>query len=129
MPYLPESRKKELKANPILAITEGDCTYLFTLKYIEEFLKEPRYHTIQRIGNPIANFQSVRDLYKRLHTEAKVPELILWGSLSLAFAEFYRRIGVLYEDYAIEKNGDVEEYLQAEQLIYSLSSNGVQKTN
>lgn len=126
MPYPPDQRKAELRANPQLATNGGDANFLFTVAYLNEFLKEPRYHTIQKLENAIAHYQSVRDVFNLLQNTAKLDTVLIWGSLRCAYIEFYRRIGSLYEDYAIEKNGDVDEYVQAEQLIYKLSANVLQ---
>ena len=50
----------------------------------------------------------------------QVPDIDKEVARDLAFLEFYRRIGVMYEDFAIEKNGDVVEYGEAEDCINEL---------
>ena len=46
-----------------------------------------------------------------------VPQLDRETARELAFLEFYRRIGSYYEDLAIEKNGDLEEYQKAQDFL------------
>lgn len=129
MPYLPQERRIFLRDNPQLANTEGDLNYLFTLKYLDEFIKEPRYHTLARLKTPLL-FKPIQELYS-LYTKRgsgfTLNQVVM--AMEVAYIEFYRRIGSLYEEYAMEKNGDLDEYLQAEQLIHKLASNGTQASS
>jgi len=122
MPYLTEDKKKILDTDSMQAKDEGDYNYLFTVAYLKEFLKEPRYKTIAKIRRASLaphTFDSVGDIEDRL-VFLGVPEIDREVARDLAFLEFYRRIGVMYEDFAIEKNGDVKEYMDAEDYVNDL---------
>ena len=90
MPYIEERFRKVLdphieglqKALAELGGQEGDLNYTISRLVGAAFLNETRYHTIARVTGVLAN---VKD-------------------------EFYRRLGIPYENLAIEKNGDVPEF-------------------
>jgi hypothetical protein len=99
MPYISEERRRNLdphieglqKALAGLAIrggSEGDLNYTISRLIGAAFLNETRYHTIARVTGVLAN---VKD-------------------------EFYRRLGIPYENLAIEKNGDVPEFARISAL-------------
>lgn len=99
MPYIAEDRRrlldphieglqKALSALSLRGGSEGDLNYSISRLLGAAFLNESRYHTIARVTGVLAN---VKD-------------------------EFYRRIGIPYENQAIEKNGDVPEFARIEAL-------------
>ncbi len=96
MPYITEERRRMLdphieglqKALHELNGTEGDLNYSITRLVAYAFMNEPRYHIIARVTGVLDNVK----------------------------AEFYRRIGIPYENAAIEKNGDVPEFTRIEAI-------------
>jgi hypothetical protein len=90
MPYIAEERRADLDphVSEVISIlrklgwNEGDLNYTISRLVGAAFEEEPRYHTIARVTGVLKN---VAD-------------------------EFYRRIAGPYEDFAIEKNGDVGEF-------------------
>jgi len=122
MPYLSDDRKAILTTDVMQAKEEGDYNYLYSVAYLKEFLKEPRYKTIAKIRRASMvphTYESVGDIEDRL-VFLGVPEIDREVARDLAFLEFYNRIGRMYEDFAIEKNGDVKEYPEAEDCINEL---------
>ena len=102
MPYISEERRRVLdthieglqKALSGLAIrggSEGDLNYTISRLVGAVFLNETRYHTIARVT----------------------------GVLDNVIQEFYRRLGIPYENQAIEKNGDVPEFARIDALAAS----------
>ncbi len=97
MPYIAQDRRKQLdgeiealqKQLTALGDNEGDLNYVISRLIGSAFLNETRYHTIARITGVFDNVK----------------------------AEFYRRLGVPYENEAIEKNGDVPEFERIEAII------------
>lgn len=97
MPYISKERRKVLdphieglqKALQSLNGSEGDLNYTISRLIGAAFLNETRYHTIARVTGVLAN---VKD-------------------------EFYRRLGIPYENQAIETNGDVPEFARIEALV------------
>jgi len=90
MPYITQERRKLLdpsiealqKHLAELGGHEGDLNYVISRLIGSAFLNDTRYHTIARVTGVLENVKS----------------------------EFYRRLGVPYENEAIEKNGDVPEF-------------------
>lgn len=90
MPYIAQDRRKLLdpsvealqKQLAELGGDEGDLNYVISRLIGSAFLNETKYHTIARVTGVLENVKT----------------------------EFYRRLGVPYEDEAIEKNGDVPEF-------------------
>ena len=104
MPYISEDRRKKLdphieglqKALAELTAgglsgSEGDLNYAISRLIAARMLYDRRYHTIARVTGVLAN---VKD-------------------------EFYRRLGIPYENQAIEKNGDVPEFARIDALAAS----------
>ncbi len=110
MPYISEDRRRELDG-PIedlqkalskltaggLSGSEGDLNYAITRLVAAKFLEAPRYYTIARVTGVLAN---VKD-------------------------EFYRRLGIPYENLAIEKNGDVPEFARIAALSEAKRREGI----
>jgi hypothetical protein len=117
MPYLNDERKAILDLDPMQAKDAGDYNYLYTISYLKEFIKEPRYKTIAKINSGwLPLIMAVSDTLSHLGlTSTEQGEV-----RRIAFLEFYHRIGRLYEDYAIEKNGDVKEFAEAEEVVNDL---------
>lgn len=120
MPYLTDKRRKEIFENLKTASGEGDWNFLYTLDYLREWLKpdNQRYHTIHRIKK--ASISLTSDL-----TEGTDTLLIGLGvsfkdiitARAAAYDEFRRRVVDPYEEYCIAKNGDIDEYQQADMLL------------
>jgi len=122
MPYVDSSRRDILKDDPLKANTVGDYNYLFTLAYLKVWLKEgnQRYKTIDALRRA-SIFPETMPEVKQVTEDLVaigVPFVDLAIARDLAFLEFYRRIGIDYEDIAIDKNGDLPEYQQAQDLIF-----------
>lgn len=100
--------------------TVGDLNYLITLDILEDFAKEPRYHTIHNIYKKyILNWndyifyntpwvQNVKDNFQIDDFNA---------ACSLAYDEFSSRVVRKYEDLCIKKNGDVDKYKEVLAMI------------
>ena len=122
MPYISNSEREMLQLNPLKASTVGQYNYLFTLAYLKVWLKEgnQRYKTIDALRRA-SIFPETMPEVKQVTEDLVaigVPFMDLAIARDLAFLEFYRRIGVDYEDIAIDKNGDLPEYQQAQDLIF-----------
>lgn len=122
MPYLKPDIKKLLDLDIMQAKNHGDYNYLFTIAYLKEFFKEPRYNTIAEIKigsiHPL-QLESINKVEMAL-IELGVTLIDRQVARELAFLEFYRRVGVHYEEFAVEKNGDLKEYEKAEELVEEL---------
>jgi hypothetical protein len=122
MPYVDSSRRDILKDDPLKANTVGDYNYLFTLAYLKVWLKEgnQRYKTIDALRRASIFPETMPEVMQVTEdlVAIGVPFVDLAIARDLAFLEFYRRIGVDYEDIAIDKNGDLPEYQQAQDLIF-----------
>ena len=121
MPYLPTGRKKELLVEPQRAKEPGDFNYLFSQAMLKHWLKpeHQRYKTIHQLRKSVVNPAIVDEVddIDNLLVVLGVPQLDRETARELAFLEFYRRIGSYYEDLAIEKNGDLEEYQKAQDFL------------
>jgi hypothetical protein len=119
MPYVLDKIKILLNTNIVKAKEDGDYNYLYEVAYLREFIREPRYKTIALIRKASiepGQLPAVNEIEKAL-LSLYVPELDLKVARDLAFFEFYRRTASIYEDFAIEKNGDLVEFQAAEALI------------
>jgi hypothetical protein len=122
MPYVDQNRRDILKDDPLKANSVGDYNYLFTLAYLKVWLKEgnQRYKTIDALRRA-SIFPETMPEVKQVTEDLVaigVPFMDLAIARDLAFLEFYRRIGIDYEDITIDKNGDLPEYQQAQDLIF-----------
>lgn len=122
MPYIPRSDRNILKDETIHTDSVGDYNYLFTLAYLKIWLKEgnQRYKTVHALRKASIfpeTIDEVRQVNERL-AQTGVPLVDLAVARDLAFLEFYRRVGADYEDIAIDKNGDLPEFEQAQELIF-----------
>lgn len=122
MPYLLESRKALLKEDPTKATEPGDFNYLFTLAYLEEWLKpgNQRYATIHRIkmdaiSGPCSEISG--NVSSILFKNPEFGIRHISTAKAAAYDEFRRRVVDPYEEYCITKNGDLEEYKQAEMAL------------
>lgn len=119
MPYLAEARKALVSIKRLLATEDGDWNFLYSVEFLEAFIEKPAYATIARIGKAaldprkLAGVEALEDFL----TVNGVPALDRQAARLLAFMEFYGRIGRMYEDECIKKNGDLKEYKRAEQVI------------
>ncbi len=98
--------------------TVGDLNYLVTLDILEEFLTEPRYHTIHKIWKK--HFMMPQNPEPKWWIERKSQDfdsLDFVTASQLATVEFYDRIGRKYEDLAIKKNGDLDAYKEVIKLL------------
>lgn len=120
MPYLPETRKTELKADPTKASEPGDFNYLFTLCYLEYWLKpgNQRYATIHRIKTDAE--LEIGDISENITGglwATCLPIQDMRAAKRAAYDEFRRRVVEPYEEYCIAKNGDIDLYEQADLLL------------
>ena len=114
MPHLPEDRKKLLREFPKAANCEGDFNFLYTVAYLQHWLKEgnQRYaqiHKIRLASMQPATIEEVKKVEDIL-TIQNVPIMDRIVARDLAFKEFERLVVGPYEAYCIRKNGIVEEY-------------------
>jgi hypothetical protein len=123
MPYVTQNRRDLLKDKPWEAENVGDYNYLFTLAYLAEWLKDgnQRYHTIHSIkaSSIVPDVLVEVKEVDRILQDIGVSILDRQVARELAFHEFYRRIGCEYEDFAVEKNGDVKQYEEAIDKLYT----------
>lgn len=115
MPYIENSRRDRIKLGLESPFTAGDLNYLYTLNMLAELRKNLEYATFDRILGKVLNSAPayhIPNLPDHLYPW-EVRKRAEW----LAFLEFYRRVGIYYEDLCIEKNGDLEEYEQMNELI------------
>lgn len=129
MPHLEFKRKQELRANPKLANSPGDYNFLYTVAYLQHWLKEgnQRYAQIHKIRLSSMQPATIEEV-KKVEDTLTLQQVNIMDRIvarDLAFREFERLIVTPYEDYCIFKNGIVEEYLLAIQtqnkLIEKLS--------
>ncbi len=122
MPYLEESRKEFILNNPAKPHNEGDMNYLFTLAIIRVWEQTPRYKTIHNLRKACYHEpQSIAHIYTiecRL-LALNVDRLDIKIARELAFNEFMRRIGSVYEEEKRVANGDVypEKYITVDVAI------------
>jgi hypothetical protein len=115
MPYIKKGRQKELLCEPQRANNDGDWNFLYTREYLKAFIAEPGYKTIALIRkasltpSKLEGVKKVEDLL----TVQGVNQLDRIVARDLAFAEFYRRVGAIYEEGAKNINGDLEAYEDA----------------
>jgi len=109
MPYLTDQRKKLLSEDPLQATEPGDWNYLYTQAYLHVFAREPKYETIYRLNTFPFEYPEVVDVATTLHNNG-VSAIERHGAMEVAYDEFYRRVGGIYEDECIARNGDLKEY-------------------
>ena len=124
MPHLPEDRKKLLREFPKAANCEGDFNFLYTVAYLQHWLKEgnQRYaqiHKIRKASMQPAEIEEVKKVEDIL-TVQNVPIMDRIVARDLAYGEFKRLVADPYEAYCIRKNGPVEEYDVAVRKIQDL---------
>lgn len=119
MPYLESGQKKELMTEPKRATRDGDFNYLYSRAYLKAFIANPSYATIALIAKAAIEPKKLDGVERvdDLLTVMLVSDLDRKAARMLAYLEFYSRIGRLYEDQCIIKNGDLEEYKAAELAI------------
>lgn len=115
MPYTPKARRTEVRTERKRANSDGDYNFMYSVEYLEEFIAAPSYATIAKIKKSVIKPSKVERVgaLDDFLTVMGVPELDRRTARELAWEEFYRRIGVKYEDECIVKNGDLEEYQRA----------------
>ena len=89
------------------------------MEYLEAFIAAPSYATIAKIKKSVINPRKLPgvDALDSFLTLLLVPEIDRRVARELAWEEFYRRIGAKYEDQCVIRNGDLDEYIRAEQVI------------
>jgi hypothetical protein len=122
MPYVPDEndRRNKLALGLLKPENVGDLNFLFTLEMIKEFKKEMRYHTIHNLCKKYVTEFVVTMSGLPLVVTARMfgfSDRDIETAARLAFMEFYSRVGRVYEDKAILKNGDLKEYQEVLQLI------------
>lgn len=118
MPHLPKDRKDALRENPKIANCEGDYNFLYTVAYLQHWLKEgnQRYKTIHELRKASIQPLTIDEVGRVETALTEVPMLDRIVARDLAFREFERLVVTHYEDYCTFKNGIVEEYLSAIQI-------------
>ncbi len=120
MPYVGTEREKQLIADPKVANCAGDYNALFTIAYLTAYIREPKYATIHNIRKAsiqpqyIVEVKDVEDLL----TVQGVTMLDRIVARDLAIVEFYDRVGRKHENLARRKNGDLEKYKEAEEVLH-----------
>lgn len=119
MPYIPLLERlrmaKEEFPDPH---TVGDLNYLVTLDILIDFITEPRYHTIHNMYKKyVLKFTDYQPLWWTVGGIHDFEEEDFVAARTLAYMEFYDRIGRKYEDHAIAKNGDLDGYKDILKLL------------
>lgn len=113
MPYIPKERREGLKNATLTPETVGELNYLITTRILAEFIANPCYKTIHKLAKQYldgSNLANVPFLPDHLVNEVATAK-------SLAFLEFYRRVGAIYEYHCSDNNGDLPEYQEALEVV------------
>lgn len=121
MPYLPTEEIERLKSPESWKriLSPGELNALFTLRYIDIWRAEPRYHTIhniRKIAWHLENDEIIDGMVDVLVRHGN-DQVDIDAALDLAFFEFYRRVAVVYENHKAKLAGDV--YLDTMRELYS----------
>lgn len=115
MPHLPLEEKEKLRKDPASASSPGSWNFLYTVAYLQHWLKEgnQRYKTIHELRKSSMQPLTVDEVSKveTILTNVSMMDRIV--ARDLAFKEFERLVVRHYEDYCTVKNGIVEEYDEA----------------
>jgi hypothetical protein len=91
----------------------GDMCYAYTKVLIDEFNNEPRWATIHRLRAELYDPPVTSKLYTvEQIMSTKFTLLDRRTARDLAFLEFYRRVGAVYEDNRASENGDLFERIK-----------------
>lgn len=114
MPHLPFNEKEILRHDPKSASTPGDYNFLYTVAYLQHWLKEgnqryPQVHKIRKASMQPQTIPEVKAVEDML-TLQQVDIMDRIVARDLAFKEFERLVVGNYETYCQKRNGTVEEY-------------------
>lgn len=121
MPYIEQGlRYDELIKHPELAKELGELNFVFTQFYLKLWELEPRYSTIHKIFCLVERPEKETEFYKlnqsvRQNTNSSISPTDLHTARLLAALEFYRRIGIKYEEHKRKVNGDI--YQEREKFV------------
>ncbi len=120
MPYVGEERERQLIADPKVANCAGDYNALFTIAYLTAYIRDPKYHTIHNIRKASIQPQYILEVkdVEDLLTVQGVPMLDRIVARDLAMVEFYDRVGRPHENIARRKNGDIQKYKEAGEVLH-----------
>lgn len=110
MPHIKQEERKEIDSatDTFNLSREGQLCYVFSKWAKDTYSSHPRWSTIHKIKfalrNPFHNDETHALIQKFMGNWHKED---VFTAADLAFTEFYRRVGALYEDGMIEQNGDV----------------------
>lgn len=117
MPYLTVEDRKKLPVRP------GSLNYLITRVLIQSFVEHPVYDTLHVLRRDFVTdkkhnvmLNQMRNDYAEWFTVADI-----YAASEMAFNEFYRRVGVAYEESKMVTNGDLPEYQAVLKLISELN--------
>lgn len=110
MPYIRKEKRGPILADLNKVVDVGDLNFVYTVKIIiPTWVAEPRYKTIEAIRG-LMTAGVLNDTLRTIDThflrKGWTREQIQRAK-DLAFDEFYRRVGVYYENHACFINGDV----------------------
>ncbi len=107
MPYVSQEQRT---ANEI--VDEGTLNYFITKVILDVWSKAPKYATIHMLRKELVTDPKNSRFIKELRGKAAHAFTVadIHTAAALAFNEFYRRVGVTYEESKIKANGDLPEY-------------------
>lgn len=103
MPYIKTEIRKEIDTSIDNLINNIKCSY--TLESYEDNIEGVANYTISRL---ISGLMKPESGWRYIWINRVI------GTLQCVALEFYRRLAGPYEDKAIDKNGDLEEYKNVE---------------
>lgn len=101
MPYIKEVKRRQALDSGDLPRDAGEANYVITTQWIiPVWLASPCYDTVQKLATEYL-YTTRNSLWQTISQE------VFNTARALAYLEFYRRVGALYEDQKIKENGDV----------------------
>lgn len=115
MPYISDSKRVSIKASPRNCSTVGDLNYYITTRILAEWAKQPSYTMIHVLHGELVQHPKDNPMLNVLRRELSDRFTVgdIYSAAALAFNEFYRRVGALYEENKLKENGDLPEYQEA----------------
>lgn len=108
MPHIKKDEQVQLYGTDVQATREGHLCYLFSMWALDTYKEEPRWSTIHKIRVALRNPFHTEGTHAIIRRQMGAwQKSDIETAADLAFVEFYRRVGALYEDGMIQQNGDV----------------------
>lgn len=109
MPYLEKLLKDRLDQNPELAKLSGELNYVYSKVFLSIWSNDRQYATIDQLRSLVDHPEDNEKCWNltRSLLYSNVMKRKLDSARALAFQEFYRRIGEVYETKKIKQNGDI----------------------